>query len=94
MSSRTRMGKIRKFDSATWWGEVDLGSSSSRVEFHATCYLGSSTHNLPKVGDRVQVIFSDTSAKRLLSISPHVQEVAASARKRSAASGRRRAPAR
>lgn len=86
MNSRTRMGKIKKFDAATWWGEVDLGSAS-RVEFHATCYLGSSTHNLPKVGDRVQVIFSDTSAKRLLSISPYVQE-ASEAPKRPAA-GRR-----
>jgi hypothetical protein len=70
-SSRTRVGKVSKFDPSTWWGEIALATPATpRMEFHATCYLGSSTRSLPRVGDQVEVVFSDESGTRLLSISP------------------------
>lgn len=89
MNSRTRVGKISKFDRSTWWGEVALSSPVTlRMEFHATCYLGSSTRSLPKVGDQVEVVFSDESGTRLLSVSHHLGGQVAAASARSA--GRKR----
>jgi len=80
MSSRIRVGRISKFDPSTWWGEVDLSPSVKvKMEFHATCYLGSSTRSLPKVGDQVELVFSDETGTRLLSVSPHLQGAVAAA---------------
>jgi len=83
MSSRIRFGRISKFDPSTWWGEVDLSPSVKvKMEFHATCYLGSSTRSLPKVGDQVELVFSDETGTRLLSVSsvsPHLQGAVAAA---------------
>ena len=67
MNSRTRIGRIYEFDSTSWWGRIHLADSTS-VDFHATCYIGTSSANLPRVGDEVQVTFSDDSRKRLLSV--------------------------
>ena len=72
MSTRTRIGKILKFNASTWWGEIELlAPTGSAVEFHATCYVGSSVQGLPKQGDKVRLTFSDDSGQRLLSLSPY-----------------------
>lgn len=75
MSTRTRIGKILKFNPSTWWGEIELlAPASGAVEFHATCYLGSSVQGLPKQGDKVRLTFSDESGQRLLSVSPYNED--------------------
>jgi hypothetical protein len=69
MSPRIRTGKVSSFDGSNWWGAVRLdGPDSSDVEFHATCFLGSSSRALPQVGDTVRITFSDDSAEKLLSV--------------------------
>ena len=69
MSPRIRTGKVSSFDGSNWWGAVRLdGPDSSHVEFHATCFLRSSSRMLPQVGDTVQITFSDDSAENLLSV--------------------------
>lgn len=67
MNNRTCVRKIVEFDSATWWGLVET-VPSNLIDFHATCYIGASTRNLPKIGDLVTVLFSDTSKQRLHSV--------------------------
>jgi len=69
LTSRSAIGVILSFNESTWWGEVELTPpSKGRIEFHATCFVGATTGGLPKIGDRVQVIYSDATKGRLLSV--------------------------
>lgn len=68
LGCRNHIGEIIEFDQATWWGLVALATPAPlKIAFHVTCYLGAS---LPMVGDKVEVVFSDESCTRLLSVSP------------------------
>lgn len=69
MKSRIRSGIIRRFDKTNWWGEIEL-SATERLAFHATCFLGVTSTSLPIPGQPVDVIFSDATHTRLLSVRP------------------------
>ena len=69
MTTPTGKGRVRAFDSSTWWGEVETPSAASPVmKFHGTCFLVRGPQRLPEVGEEVTVVFSDEAHNKIVAI--------------------------
>lgn len=64
--NRIAHGVVARFNPRTWWGAIKLDDRT--IEFHATCYVGCTSRNLPGVGTAVEVCFSDSTHTRILSV--------------------------